>query len=214
MNEGEVAIELVAGERTVATFAAPRNSNRPLTTGGRFLPALASILGIALDRERLAAAALEAEALRRSDQLKTALLRSVSHDLRSPLTAIRASLEGLESRELALDEGQREELLASALAESDRLDRIVRNLLDLSRLQAGAAKAQPRLRTIDGLLDQALAAVNPARRRFEVSIPADLPLVNVDPIQIEQALVNLLDNALKFSRPGSAVRISVDARPG
>lgn len=213
-REGESAIELVVGKRSIATLYAPSGTSLPALRGDRFLPALASVLGIALDRERLAAGALEAEAFRRSDQLKTALLRSVSHDLRSPLTAIRASLEALQSRELTLDHGQREVLLASALAETNRLDRIVGNLLELSRLQAGAVRAEPQLRPIDGLLDQALAMLPSASTRFTVSIPDGLPLVLVDPIQVEQALVNVLENALKFSPPGSTVSVSVEPGSG
>ncbi len=212
--EGEAAIELVAGDRTVATFYAPRGSSRVVANEGRFLAALAAVLGIALDRERLAREAFAAEALRQSDLLKTALLRSVSHDLRSPLTAIKASLEALASAELTLEASQRDTLLADALAELDRLDRTVRNLLDLSRLQAGAVRAEPRLRTIDGLVDQALTHVPWDGQRLELSAPPDLPLVRVDPIQIEHALANLLENALKFSPPGSPVRVEIEPAQG
>ena len=213
-NMGETAIELVAGERTVVTFYAPRGFDRVPTGGGRFLRALAAVLGIALERERLAREALAAEALRQSDLLKTALLRSVSHDLRSPLTAIKASLEALASTELTLDESQRDTLLAAALAESERLDSTVRNLLDLSRLQAGAVRAEPRLRTIDGLIGQALTHVPWDGRRLALSAPPELPLVRVDPIQIEHALANLLENALKFSPPGSPVTVEVEPAQG
>lgn len=208
--EPETAIELVAGGRVVATLCVPIGSTPPTDAAGRFLPALASVLAIALDRERLASEVLEAEALRRSDQLKTALLRSVSHDLRSPLTAIRASLEALESRELALSDDQRSELLGAAVAEARRLDRVLRNLLDLSRLQAGAVRAERRVRAIDGLLDQALATLGPAAGRVSIELPSDLPLVFVDPVQIEQALVNVLENALKFSPPDSLVEIAAE----
>jgi two-component system sensor histidine kinase KdpD len=209
-GSSENPIELAAGRRLVGTLYLPEGSEPNLSARLRFLPALGSVLGIALDRERLAREALETESLRRSDLLKTALLRTVSHDLRSPLTAIRASLEGLASSELALDAGQREALLRSALAESERLDRTVRNLLDLSRLQAGAARPDLKLRTIDGLLHQALNHLPAAAPRLALSIPADLPLVNVDPTQVEHALVNLLENAFKFSPPGSTVEVRVE----
>jgi hypothetical protein len=107
-----------------------------------------------------------------------------SVDLRSPLTAIRAALEGLASPELTLDDTRRERLFSTALSETLGLDRLVRNLLDLSRLQAGAARAAPDLRTIEGLLDQAL--VHTARDpRVEVCIPAGMPLVYADAIQID-----------------------------
>jgi two-component system sensor histidine kinase KdpD len=208
----EGGIPLLAGERYVGTLYVEAGSEPHAEAGRRFLPALASLLAIAGDREQLAREVLETEALRRSDALKTALLRSVSHDLRSPLTAIRASLEALESSDLELTESDREELLRSARAETRRLDRVVRNLLDLSRLQAGAARPDSRLRTVEGLLDQALRDVAGLDGRVEVRLEADLPLIEVDPIQIEHALANLLDNALKFSAPDGLVTVRVERR--
>lgn len=211
---GEVAIELDGGEKPIATLYALREEAAGLNGQTRFLVALASVLGIALDRERLAHEALEAEALRRSDALKTALLRTVSHDLRSPLTAIRAALEALDSPDLVLDACERTTLLRSALAEAIRLDRTVRNLLDLSRLQAGATRPRPRLSTLEGLLDQALAHFPGTRGGFEVRIEDALPLVEADPVQIEHALVNLLENALKFSPAAAPISIDVKRAPG
>jgi two-component system sensor histidine kinase KdpD len=209
---GETAVELRAGGRRAGTLYCAAGSRPGASAHRRFLPALASLLAIASDRERLAQEALEAEALRRSDAIKTALLRTVSHDLRSPLTAIRASLEALDSADLALDEADRRTLLGSALAESKRLDRIVRNLLDLSRIQAGAALPAPRLQTVEGLIDQALTHAGDADRRVRVSLAADLPLVNVDAVQLEHAVANLLENALKFSPPGAPVTVEATRR--
>jgi two-component system, OmpR family, sensor histidine kinase KdpD len=111
-------LPLNAGGQTIGALRLPADARVDPSMSTRFVPALASVLGIALDRERLASEALDAEALRRSDALKTALLRAVSHDLRSPLTAIRATLEALDSKELELDQNQREALLHSALVES------------------------------------------------------------------------------------------------
>ena len=176
------------------------------------MPALAAVLGFALDRERLAHEALEAEALRRSDTLKTALLRSVSHDLHSPLTAIKAALEGLEDPRLELGAEQRRSLVRAALVECERLDRMVRNLLDLSRLEAGAAQANPSLTTVEGLVERALSQIPVPDRRIDVTIPSELPLVRVDAIQLERALANLIDNALKFSPPDSRVEVLVEER--
>ena len=110
----------------------------------RLLPALASLLGVAIDRERLAQEALEAEALRRSDAMKTAVLRAVSHDLRTPLMAILTSASALARGDLELDQEDERELVATILGAAERLDRLIGNLLDLSRLEAGAA--QPRAR--------------------------------------------------------------------
>ena len=208
-HEGEQAVELRAGDRRIGTLYLDAGAELNSSARRRFLPALASLLAIAVDRERFAHEALEAEALRRSDSLNTALLRTVSHDLRSPLTAIRASLEGLESFDLTLDSEDRKRLLATAVAETERLNRIVGNLLDLARLQAGAARSEPRLVTIEGLLDQALAQIA-GGRRLDVFIPTDPPLVSVDPAQLERAFVNLLENALKFSPADSRVTVDVE----
>jgi two-component system sensor histidine kinase KdpD len=210
---GEVAIALSARDTRVGTLYVAAGAEPNPATRGRFLPALASLLAVAVDHERLAREALEAEALRRSDAVKTALIRSVSHDLRSPLTAIRAALEGLRSADLVLDDIARKRLLETALSETLGLDRLVRNLLDLSRLQAGAARAAPDLRTIEGLLDQALVHSG-GGPRVEISLAAGTPLVYVDPTQVEHALVNLLENALKFSTADTKVSIDVESTEG
>jgi two-component system sensor histidine kinase KdpD len=210
--EGGSATELQAGDEVVGSLVLPEGTQLERSVRTRFLPALASVLGFALDRERLEHEALEAEALRRSDALKTALLRSVSHDLRSPLTAIRASLEGLESTGLSLDAGQRSALVHTALVEAERLDRMVRNLLDLSRLEAGAARPRLRLTAAEGIVDGALSQVPAARHTIDVTLPGELPLLRVDGVQLERALVNLIDNAVKFSPPASRVHLLVERR--
>ncbi len=206
------SLELRAGDRVLGTLHLAANTRRDLEGEGRFVPALAAVLGFALDRERLAHEALEAEALRRSDTLKTALLRSVSHDLHSPLTAIKAALEGLEDPRLELGAEQRRSLVRAALVECERLDRMVRNLLDLSRLEAGAAQTNPSLTTVEGLVERALSQIPVPDRRIDVTIPSELPLVRVDAIQLERALANLIDNALKFSPPDSRVEVLVEER--
>jgi two-component system sensor histidine kinase KdpD len=207
-NLGETALGLRSGERLVAMLYVHAGHESILEGRRRFLDALASLLAVAIDREELTREALEAEALRRSDSIKTAILRAVSHDLRSPLTAIRASLEALESSDLTLQAADRKRLLGTALAETNRLNRVVRNLLDLSTLDAGAVRLQPKLRTIEGLLDQALVHIA-SDRRVDVSLAADLPLVSVDPVQLEHTLVNLLENALRFSPADSRVTVEV-----
>ena len=203
-----ITFPLETAGRTVGRIAAPPGEEPLLGTRQRFLPALASLLAVAVDRERLAQRALEAEALRRSDALKTALLRAVSHDLRSPLTAISTAVGGLRSESLDLDRADREQLLETIAVESRRLERLVANLLDLSRLQAGAVEPVQELWTIDQLVAQALDQV-PEADRIETSIPDDAPVVLVDAIQVERALVNLLENAIKFSPPESTVSVRV-----
>lgn len=166
------------------------------------------------EAERLAEATVEAESLRRSDAFKTALLRAVSHDLRSPLTTIKAATEGLENADLDLRPGDREELLSAIRLEADRLDRLVANLLDVSRLEVGAARAHPELWPVDELVGRALDGLGPAGERVSVISPEQSPLVQVDAVQVERALVNVLENALKFSRSSKEVQVEIGATRG
>jgi two-component system sensor histidine kinase KdpD len=212
-SPGEGAVELRAGDRSVGALYVPGGSAIDNRVAERFLPALASLLGVAVDRERLQREALEAEALRRSDSMKTALLRAVSHDLRSPLTAIRVAVESLESPSLALAVDERTALLETIRSESERLDRVVGNLLDLSRLQAGALRTRKSLRSVDGIVVQALAGLT-GHERVDVSLADDLPLVEVDDAQIERVLANVLENAIRFSPEASPVTIAASAVDG
>jgi two-component system sensor histidine kinase KdpD len=159
-----------------------------------------------------AAAELEAEALRRSDTLKTALLHAVSHDLRSPLTAILAAASGLRNPDVRLARSDRDDLVATIRAEAERLNRIVGNLLDISRLQSGAAAPHQELWTADDLVSRALNELGPGGERVVTELDEDAPPVHTDAAQIERALVNLLDNALKFSPPDAPVRVRVESR--
>ena len=152
---------------------------------------------------RRAAAALDAE-------VKTAVLRAVSHDLRSPLTAIAAASEVLEGGADRLSAAERAELVSSVRLETRRLVRLVANLLDLSRLEAGAAEPRRELWTVDGLVARSLEAIGSDADRVEVSLPAESPLLHIDAGQIERVLVNLLENALKVSSGGVELTTEVD----
>jgi two-component system sensor histidine kinase KdpD len=198
--------ELTAAGRRVGTI---RIDGSDAGARRRVLPALASLLAVALDRERLAAEALDADALRQADAIKTAVLRSVSHDLRTPLMAISTSAGALARDDLEIDEEGRAELLATILAASDRLDRLVANLLDLSRLQAGAAEPDRHLVSADELVAGALEELGPDGANVEVTLPDDSGSVLVDAHQVQRALVNLVENALKYSPAAEAVRVQV-----
>ncbi|HET7554503.1 MAG TPA: ATP-binding protein [Gaiellaceae bacterium] len=156
---------------------------------------------------RRAFAAAEAEALRRSDAAKTAVLHAVSHDLRSPLTAIRVAAGGLESGSVALGDDDRAALLETIRLETTRLERLVANLLDLSRLEAGVAPAKRELWPVDELVLRALESLGPEAARVEVALDGDAPLVSVDAAQLERVLVNVLENALRFSSPSDPVEL-------
>ncbi|MBV8081049.1 MAG: DUF4118 domain-containing protein [Actinobacteria bacterium] len=165
------------------------------------------------ERERLAQEALEAEALRRADVIKTAILRAVSHDLRTPLMAISTSASALARRDLAIDDADRAELLETIVAASERLDHLVGNLLDFSRLQSGAAQAEPELHEIEELVVAALDELGADASRVEVRLPDDSPSVRADAHQVQRVLVNVLENALKYSPPSEPVRVQVAATP-
>ena len=199
-------IELRAGGRRVGTLELVEGGEPNLAARKRLLPALASLLAVAIDRERLARSAVEAEALRQSDTIKTAVLRAVSHDLRSPLTAIRAAADGLGNPQLQLSEEDRSELLDTITVEVRRLEHVIDNLLALSKLQAGAAAAQLEVWRVDDIVYSALTEVAGADR-VVVSIPEDMPPVTVDAVQVQRILVNLLENAVKFSPEGTQVTV-------
>ena len=154
---------------------------------------------------RRAAAALDAE-------VKTAVLRAVSHDLRSPLTAIAAASEVLDGGGERLTAADRAELVSSVREETRRLVRLVGNLLDLSRLEAGAAVPRRELWTVDGLVARSLGAIGPDAYRVDVSLPVESPLLEIDAGQVERVLVNLLENALEAS--DEPVELTTDVSDG
>ncbi|HEY2571309.1 MAG TPA: DUF4118 domain-containing protein [Solirubrobacteraceae bacterium] len=163
----------------------------------RVVPALEALLSAALERERLLGDVVETAALRRADTVKTALLRAVSHDLRSPLTAISAAGEAVGSP--SLTDQERAEMAAVIQEEARRLSRLVDNLLDLSRLQAGAAEPRRDWTSVEELIRAALAELAAGPDEFSLSIDRELPLVSVDPVQMERAFVNVLENARRHS---------------
>ncbi|MBI5105740.1 MAG: DUF4118 domain-containing protein [Solirubrobacterales bacterium] len=172
----------------------------------RVVPALDAVLGAALERDALQREVVETAALRRSDDLKTAILRSVSHDLRSPLTAMVAAGEALGSP--TLDEDDRRELSAAVADQGARLSRVIEKLLDLSRLQSGVLV--PRLEPV--ALDEVLVAANEhvgEPHLVRLQLDRDLPPVRGDAAQLERAFSNLIENAVRHSR---GMPVSVRAR--
>jgi len=162
----------------------------------RVIPALAAVLTVALERDRLTAAAVQTEGLRRSEAVKTAVLRAVSHDLRSPVTAMIAA--GAAVRAPGVSEPERRELGTLVVEEGARLSKLIDDLLDLSRLEANAASPRLAECSIDELIDSALAA-QPRDARFDVEIEPGVPAIQSDFVQVERALANLLENARRFS---------------
>ena len=160
----------------------------------RVAPAVETLVAVALQRDALQAEAVETAALRRSDELKTALLRMVSHDLRSPLTAIVTAGHAVQSD--TIDAEDRRQLGSAIVEEGERLSRMVANLLDLSRLESGAAQPRRVELAIDEVLEMAIERV---RDHVELRVARDLPLIDADPAQLERAFANVIENAVKHA---------------
>ena len=158
---------------------------------------LAELRALSAERDRMQADAIEAEAFRRSDKLKTSLLRSVSHDLRTPLTSMITAGAALDSP--SVTPAERRELSTTVVEQGRRLSRMVENLLDVSRLETG--KAEPHREAVDlaELLEGARAAVGAEPARVRLAIDPELPPLSVDRAQLERAFANLLENGVRYS---------------
>ncbi|MFI5729776.1 DUF4118 domain-containing protein [Kribbella sp. NPDC051587] len=167
----------------------------------RLVGAFAAHAAALVDRARLSEAAAEAKPLAEADKLRTALLRAVGHDLRSPLASAKASVTSLRSDDVEWSESERSELLETADESLDRLSRLVDNLLDLSRLQAGVLPVFTRPMALDEVIPGVLAELGDDGARVVVDIPHTLPLIEADPALIERVVANLVANALRYSPP-------------
>jgi two-component system sensor histidine kinase KdpD len=208
---GERGLPLLAGGERVGTILFPRETGEAVTEQieQRLAPAIGVLMDAATRRTRLEDELVENEALRRSEALKTALLRAVSHDLRSPLTAIAAAAGGIDSQ--TLSSAERREIKEVISGETDRLTSLVANLLDLSRLESGSLDT----RSEPSAIDEVVEAVtdSPALRDAPLDVQLDpgLPLVDADPAQLERALSNLLENGVRHSA-GEPVAVRAHAQ--
>jgi two-component system sensor histidine kinase KdpD len=180
--------------------------------GQRLLQTFAGQGALALERASLAAGEERARVLEESDRLKTAILSSVSHELRTPLATIQASATSLFNRQVELEPQARAELEALLLEETEHLTLLVGNLLNMSRIEAGALKLQRQWNSLAEIADIALKRLKRRadRREIRVEISEDLPLVAVDPVLMEQVFLNLVGNSLKFAPPGTPVVVSAE----
>jgi two-component system sensor histidine kinase KdpD len=180
-------------------------TGRPLPAGDRrVLGAFAAYAAVAFEQQRLAAEAEAARPIAAADRMRTALLTAVSHDLRSPLASAKAAVTSLRSLDMHWDADDTAELLATADESIDKLIRLVANLLDMSRLQAGALSLFPRPSGLDEIVARALDDLGPAGRDITVDIGESLPAVRADPAILERVIVNLAENALRYSPAGKA----------
>jgi len=179
----------------------------------RLLDSLLDQTALAVERSQLVERVDEAQVRAEADKLRVAILSSLSHDLRTPLASILGAATTLLSSGGLYDAKQMGELLSTIREEAERLDRFVGNLLDMSRLEAGALGVKPELVHVRELVES--AAKRLSRRlsghRLSLDVPDDLPLVSADPVLLEQAIVNVLDNAAKYAPTGSLVRVGAVA---
>jgi two-component system sensor histidine kinase KdpD len=191
----------------------PKEADSFLTPEQRLtLAAFANQAALAIERANLAEQARQTDLLQAAEKLQTALLNSISHDLRTPLVAITGALSALDEESVVLDDPARHALVENARAEADRLNRLVGNLLNMTRIEAGALKLNLEPCDVEDVISSSLEAVENrlSGRQVRVRIEPGLPLVRLDFVLLVQVLVNLLDNAIKYSQPEQGIEITAD----
>jgi two-component system sensor histidine kinase KdpD len=212
-------VPIVGPEGEAGRILAATAPGVPLRDGeGRLLASVAGQLWVALERSRLRDDATEAEILRRSDEVKSALIDAVSHDLRTPLASIIASAGSLRQRDVQWSDEEREAFAGAIEQEARRLNRIVGNLLDLGRIRAGAIHPDTAWYEPVALIREVAGRVagvsTDGLQRLVLELPDELPPVPLDYSKVDQILTNVLENALKFSPPGSKVRVTAEMTEG
>ena len=206
----EVQIE-IGGARLGTLTAVRREGDRQLRPAERsVLEAAAKQMAVALERSRLDMQARESQLEAETNQLRAALFSSVTHDLRTPLASIKAGVTSLLDPGASHDPSQERELLTTILEETDRLNRLVGNIMDLARIRAGALVPSREPAAIDEIVDAVLARMRDQLTGVQIrtNIRSDIPDVLVDPVQIDQVFTNLLENAVRFSPPDGQIQVS------
>jgi two-component system, OmpR family, sensor histidine kinase KdpD len=207
-SPSRVAVALVASNRPVGLLVLQEvqfaRQDRAL------LGTFANQAALAVERAQLQDQALRTRLLEEIDRWRGAMMGAVSHDLRTPLASVKAAVSSLRQDSTALNDADRAELLELIELQSDRLARLVTNLLDMTRIESGALAVRPTLMPLDELVDESLAAVNGLvpRSRVRIDAASDLPLLEIDHVLIGQVLANLLENAARLCPGGSPIRIT------
>jgi two-component system sensor histidine kinase KdpD len=204
-------LPLRTGRTPIGVIGLDNDKPGPLLTPQeqRLFDALADQAAVAIERIQLVADVETARLAAEADRLRTALLSSVSHDLKTPLAGILGAAGTLRDYAASLPEGDKADLVTTIIDESERLHRFIGNLLDMTRLESGATQPNASLHFPGDIVGSALQRAGKilCRHRLDVALPADLPMLKVDAVLLEQAVFNLLDNAAKYAPAGSTIAV-------
>jgi len=199
------------GRVGVISIAAEGSEGKMTQEKLQLLEAYANLSALALERIFLSKQANQAQLLKEKEQLQSALLNSVSHDFRTPLATITGTLSTLDAEIELLDRDTKQALTRNAWSEAEKLNRLVSNLLNMSRLESGALNLQLEPVDVQDLIGATLEQMkNRVTHRVDISLPDNLPLINADFVLVQQAMMNLLDNAIKYSPKEAPIKISVN----
>ncbi|MDE1157141.1 MAG: sensor histidine kinase KdpD [Neorhizobium sp.] len=205
-------LPLKTGRGAIGVVGLDNDRNGPLLTPEqqRLFDALADQAALAIERIHLVADVDKARLAAETDRLRTALLTSISHDLKTPLAGIMGAAGTIKDFGMGLSDEAKDDLLQTVIDESERLNRFIVNLLDMTRIGSGAMEPNFAMHFVGDVVGSALTRASKivAGHRIETSIPADLPMVRIDPVLFEQVLLNLIDNAAKYSPDGATIAVT------
>ncbi len=212
-----VCLPLRSGAEVLGVLLLAPNTGRALHVEDEdLLEAFAQQAALAIERARLVEDAKAAALRARTEEMRSSLLSAVSHDLRTPLAVITGAATSLRDEATGMSDGQRRDLIDTICEEAERLERLVGNLLDMTRLESGGLTLKREWVPLEELLGAALGRLEDRLqgREIHTELPADLPFLLVDPVLLEQLFVNLLENAAKYTRPGSPIDVRAQSEPG